>query len=132
MALVVAFDIEFYNLVLHHVEVFASIIIKHIAIQCNHKFLCIRKKDKYKQHLTFYQVLSLIESVRGGRRSELELDEDIRLLLNTDLKLMEILALHIVMAWRLSTDDITGLKEKKSLKNSHDILEERMLHEVSF
>lgn len=116
MALVVAFDIEFYNLVMHHVEIFASIIIKHIAIQCNHKFLYIRKKDKYKQHLTFYQVLSLIESVREGRTSELELNEDIPLLLNTDLKLMEVLALHIVMAWRLSADDITGLKEKRVLR----------------
>lgn len=29
---------------------------------------------------------------------------------------MEILALHLEMAWRLSGDDITGLKEKKLLK----------------
>lgn len=98
LASVVAFDIEFHNVIMDHVKVFASVIIKHTAIQFNHKFLCIRKKDKYEQHLTFYQVLSLIESVRESRRSELELDEDIPLLLNTNLKLMEILALHLEMA----------------------------------
>lgn len=103
---------------------FPPIVITDIATQLNLKLLCIRRKDKYEQHLTFYQVPSLNECVRDSRRSELELDEDITLLLNTDLKLMEILTLHLEMAWRLSRDDITELKEKNSLKNSYDLQEE--------
>ena len=91
LASVVVFDIEFHNLIMHLLKVFASIIIKHISIQFNLKFLCIRKENKYEQHLIFYQVLSLIGSVRESRRSELELDEDIPVLLNTGLKLMEML-----------------------------------------
>lgn len=95
---------------------FPSIIITDIATRLNCKFLFIRRKDKYKQHLTFYQVLSLYECVRDSRRSELELDEGITLLLNADLKLMEILTLHLEMAWRLSRDGITELKEKTVLR----------------
>lgn len=54
---------------MYHERVFASNIIKLIAIQFHYKFLCIKQKDKYKQHLAFYQVLPLLESVRESRRS---------------------------------------------------------------
>lgn len=90
LASIVPFDIEFRDLIMHHVKIFASIIIVLPVF--------LYWEDKYKQHMTFYQTFSLNESIRESRRSELELDEDISLLLNFDLQLVEILALHLGMA----------------------------------
>lgn len=53
------------------------------------------------------------------------------MLLDTDLKLMEILALHLEMARRLSSDDLTVLK-CKSLKNSPDLVEEECCLRYNF